>query len=221
MPVRGLMYYGNLYNSYIKGRGINIYSSALKKIPTPNYVVFYNGTDEHEPIEKLKLSDAFFHKSSDHEFEWTATMINLNAGKNDKLLVKCKPLADYTTFVNKVRYYKDLNYILKDAIDAAINHCIENNILAEFLRKHRSDVMSTCLTEFDEEAYKKDLIEEGRLAGLKEASIKNAKNFFLNSIPYELVRASIEELTDKELQEIYNEVSELKLNAEKSVNSEK
>ncbi|MBQ8625567.1 MAG: hypothetical protein IJ419_05360, partial [Agathobacter sp.] len=56
MPIRGLMYYGNLYNSYISDRGLNIYGSSLVKIPTPKYIVFYNGTTNRKPVEKLKLS---------------------------------------------------------------------------------------------------------------------------------------------------------------------
>ena len=43
MPIRGLMYYGNLYNSYIEEHSLNIYGSTLVKLPTPQYIVFYNG----------------------------------------------------------------------------------------------------------------------------------------------------------------------------------
>ena len=202
MPIRGLMYYGNLYNSYIDTMELPIYSSSLVKLPTPKYIVFYNGTSEHEPIEKLKLSDAFIHEDINHEFEWTATMINLNEGKNEELLSKCKPLSDYMTLINKINTYKEMEVTLRNAIDRAINECIEENVLADFLRKQRGDVMLTCLTEFSEKLYKKGLLEEGRL----EACIKNAKNFFENGASYELVRKSIEELTDAELKEIYNEV---------------
>ena len=211
MPLRGLMYFGNLYNSYIKNRGINIYSSALKKIPTPKYVVFYNGTSNRAPIEKLRLSDAFIQEDPNHEFEWTATMINLNAGKNDELLSKCKPLADYTTFVTQVRYFKTNHATLEEAINAAINYYIENDILADFLKKHRGDVVHTCLTEFDEEAYKNELLEEGRKEGIETASITHAKELFQNNAPYSLVRASIKELSDEELQDIYDEVVAEKL----------
>ena len=106
MPIRGLMYYGNLYNSYISDRGLNIYGSSLVKIPTPKYIVFYNGTTNRKPVEKLKLSDAFMQEDESHEFEWTATMVNLNQGKNDELLSKCKVLSDYMTLINKIRIIK-------------------------------------------------------------------------------------------------------------------
>ena len=51
-----------------------------------------NGTTNRDSIEKLRLSDAFMQEDANHEFEWTATMINLNQGKNEALLEKCKVL---------------------------------------------------------------------------------------------------------------------------------
>lgn len=53
-----------------------------------------------------------------------------------------------------------------------INECIEENVMADFLRKHRGDVMNSCLTEFSEVLFKKGVFEEGRVAGLEEASAK-------------------------------------------------
>ena len=206
MPIRGLMYYGNLYNTYIEERHLRIYGSALVKLPTPKYIVFYNGTKEYAPVKKLKLSDAFIQEDADHEFEWTATMINLNSGKNDALLAKCKPLADYMTLINKINFYKRNHKTLMEAVELAINECIEENVLVDFLRKHRSDVMCTCLTEFDEESYKEGLLEEGR----EEACIENAKSFFINGASYELVRNSIKDISDETLLKIYNDVLGIK-----------
>jgi hypothetical protein len=214
MPVRGLMYYGNLYNSYIENKNLPIYGSSLVKIPTPKYIVFYNGTSNREPIMKLKLSDAFIHEDTNHEFEWTATMINLNEGKNEELLAKCKPLSDYMVLINKINKYKKTESTLQNAVERAINECIEEDVLADFLRKQRGDVMLTCLTEFSEVLYKKGLLEEGRELGLEEglelASMENAKKFFINGASYELVRNSIAHLTDEQLQTIYNEVQNSK-----------
>lgn len=172
MPIRGLMYYGSLYNSYIRDRGLNIYGSKLVKIPTPKYIVFYNGERNVPSVEKLKLSDAFMHKVEDYEFEWTATMINLNEGKNEEILSKCRMLSDYMTLINKIKKYKRETGKMRDAIDKAINECIEEGVLKEFLEKHRDKVMMSCLTEFDEEVYRNGLLEEGR----EEATLEIAKN---------------------------------------------
>ena len=176
MPVRGLMYFGNLYNSYIDQRELPIYGSSLVRIPTPRYIVFYNGTGEREPVEKLRLSDAFIHE------------------------------------------YKKSEATLHDAVERAINECMEEDVLTDFLRKQRGDVMLTCLTEFSEQLYKKGLLEEGRELGIeegrvlgieegcKQASIDNARMLFQNGVSFEIVRASIEHLTDAQLREIYDEI---------------
>ena len=39
MPIRGLMYFGNLYDQYIKVSKLNIYGKKLQRIPTPQYIV--------------------------------------------------------------------------------------------------------------------------------------------------------------------------------------
>ena len=176
MPVRGLMYYGNLYNSYIHNRGLNIYRASLVKLPTPKYVVFYNGTTNREPIEKLRLSDAFMQEDVDQEFEWTATMINLNKGKNDALLEKCKVLSDYMTLINKIRVYKKEIGNIKEAVNRAVNECIQEGILVKFLEKHRGEIMANVLTEFNEEVFVRSMKEEGREEGREEAKFEIAIN---------------------------------------------
>lgn len=96
MPLRGLLYFGQLYHKYIKTRGINIYSSKLQKIPVPHYVVFYNGTQEEPDEQILLLSDAF---QKEHErqyvhgcLECEVRMLNINYGHNKELMEKCKLL---------------------------------------------------------------------------------------------------------------------------------
>jgi hypothetical protein len=140
MPIRGLMYFGNLYEAYIDRNNKNIYGTTLIKLPTPQYVVFYNGTAEQKPFQKLKLSDAFVHPDPSQGFEWTATMYNLNKGKNDNLLHRCRPLSDYMTLVNYIRDNQKSGMPAKQAIDAAVKRCIKENILRDFLKKHRAEV---------------------------------------------------------------------------------
>lgn len=72
--------------------------------------------------------------------------------------------------------------------------------------------MNSCLTEFSEELYKKGVFEEGRVAGLQEASTKNARNLFENGVSFDIVRISVENLSDEQLQNIYDEVMAKKMN---------
>jgi len=166
MPLRGLMYFGNLYDSYIENRGLNIYGSKLVKIPTPQYYVLYNGKDEAPAVSELKLSEAFVKESPDGRFEWTATFINLNKGKNDALLEQCKPLGEYMFLVNCIRENEAKGMPIEDAIDTAVQHCIDCNVLKEFLAAHRAEVVSVCLTEFNEEVFVNSIRAEGELSML-------------------------------------------------------
>lgn len=64
---------------------------------------------------------------------------------------------------------------IKDAVDVAIKECIQEGILVDFLRKHRGDVMSNCITEFNEEVYRRGLFEEGREEGRRSVVEKMFK----------------------------------------------
>jgi len=168
MPLRGLIYFGEMYDSYAAINDLNIYGSKLVRIPLPRYYVFYNGNSELPAVLKLKLSDAFVEKDDSGEFEWTATMLNLNIGKNDKLLEKCKILNDYMAFVNTVKAYSEKTDDKIHAIDEAVKECVRRGILADFLLKHRSEVISMVLTEFNEEIYRKGIYEEGKEQGIEQ-----------------------------------------------------
>ena len=168
MPLRGLMYFGNLYDSYIESHGLNIYGKKLIKIPTPQYYVLYNGTAEEEAVKDLRLSDAFAKPSPEGKFEWTATLINLNKGKNDELLKKCKPLEDYMVLINAIRENEAEGLPIEEAVDKAVRFCIENDVLKEYLVTHRAEVLSVCLKEFNEEVFVAAIREEGREEGFEE-----------------------------------------------------
>ena len=186
MPLRGLMYFGKLYSRYIRGNGINIYGKTFVKIPTPKYVVLYNGAKNRPAVEKLRLSNAFIHDSQG-EFEWTATMLNLNKGKNDALLNSCKVLSDYMELINKIRLYqKTMSF--QNAVNAAIDDCIANDILTNFLIVHRAEVLDVCITEYDEKTFvagiKQEGIEEERIRAIQTMISKNFTKEVILSLNY-------------------------------------
>ena len=185
MPLRGFLYFGNLYEAYIDKGERGIYSSTLIKIPTPKYVVLYNGTDEQPAREKLRLSDAFKVKeeTAAGDFEWTAEMININKGKNPGLLAECPALADYMTLVNSIQDRKNSGLPIEEAVDSAVKECIEKNVLTDFLRKHRAEVRNVCLTEFDEKKFVRTMKEEG----YKEGKLETAKAMLKDGVSAEKI----------------------------------
>lgn len=173
MPPRGLLYHAKMYEKYIKQRDINLYSTVLKRIPTPQFYVFYNGDKETEDKVILKLSDAFAKQVNDGEFEWTAVMLNINKGHNTELLHKCEILNEYSLFIGKIKEDIKAGAEMEEAVNDAVDWAVGNDILSDYLLMHKSEVVGMLLTEYDEkrvwENFKKDVYEEGREDGREES----------------------------------------------------
>jgi len=167
MPLRGLLYFGKLYDKYVIDTYRDIYRNKQVTIPTPKYIVFYNGEEARPVVEKLKLSDAFIKKDVSSEFEWTATVINLNHPKVDSNLLACKVLAEYISFVKKVQMYKH-SANLTEAINKAVDECIKEDILKDILLQHKAEVIELVLTTFNKELHEKYLKEDAREEGFAE-----------------------------------------------------
>ncbi|MBP5471113.1 MAG: hypothetical protein J6Y12_00415 [Lachnospiraceae bacterium] len=182
MPLRGLMYFGKLYDKYIQTGNKNIFGKTLIKIPTPRYYVFYNGTEDYPAVMDLKLSDAFETGEKTGDFEWTATVYNLNSGKNQELLDRCRVLDEYMEFVESVRKHLELGTDSDAAIDNAVTECIENGILADYLLAHRSEVIDMVLTEFNEEVFRKGMREEGFQEGYEKGIEEGINTLVINML---------------------------------------
>ncbi len=141
--------------------------------------MFYNGVEDKPAIETLRLSHAFINPIKDGEFEWTATVYNLNKGKNDELLRKCKPLSDYMEFINRVRRLAR-NYELEEAVSLAVNSCIEDGVMANILKNNKAEVKEMVLTEYNEERVLKGMYDDGREEGIQEG-MKLAINNLMKS----------------------------------------
>lgn len=184
MPIRGLMYFGKMYDRYISENHLNIYGRTLIKIPTPRYTVLYNGMDEQPESLQLKLSDSFINPDSSGNFEWTASMINLNDGKNDELLNNCQPLKDYMTLINKIRKNSE-TMDFEEAVDVAVTYCIEHDVLRAFLVKHRAEVKDVCITEYNEKSFVDGIRAEGREEGRKEGRKEGRLSEIFDSVQAE------------------------------------
>ena len=140
MPLRELIYFVNIISRRLKDK--NLYGRSLVKIPVPHFVVFYNGKEPAPEHYELRLSDAFEHHTDAPEIELICQVYNINKGNNEALLSRCPTLRDYMYFVDLVREYHAKNNFtdLKDAIRQAIDQCIREDILRDFLTEHRQEV---------------------------------------------------------------------------------
>ena len=208
MPLRGLMYFAQLYQEFLTVNDRDLFTSSLVKIPTPKFIVFYNGSRDFADETKLRLSDAFEIPDTTKEFEWTATMINLNRGHSKALQKNCKPLYDYCIYVERIK--ENLKVMPRDsAIEEAVNFAVHENLLEGFFKRQRMEVMNMSLTEFDQEEYDRHRRAEGHAEGCRDARLETARNLLkMNLLSVEQIAQasslSVEEIRDlqKEMQTV-------------------
>ena len=173
LPLRGLFYFSSVYKSYIEPVKRKLYSTSQLEIPFPQYIVFYNGTEERPEREELKLSNLFIEngKGKQPSLECTALVLNVNYGHNKDLMERCKTLKEYAQFIAEIR--RNLSYGMKaqEAVEEAVEKCIQNDILAGILRKNRGEIVDSILTEWDEDEYRDYLKEEGIKIGEERGKI--------------------------------------------------
>ena len=169
MPVRQLMYLGRQYDKYIETTGQNQYGSKQMHLPVPKLVTFYNG-DMDVDDRILRLSDSFTRNADQSDVQVEVRMINIANGKNRKLLESCKPLNEYSWFVEKVKMIKkkDEYTTIEAAVDKAVDEMPNSFIIKKFLLENRAEVKSMCLTEYNEAETMQKFKEEGREEGRAE-----------------------------------------------------
>jgi predicted transposase/invertase (TIGR01784 family) len=152
MALRLLMYIGRLYEKMVKNK--RIYSSKKLAIPRPEFFVLYNGKEPYPNKAVLHLSDLFekieipgIEEKTLLELE--VQVININEGRNEGIVRKCRELNGYSAFIAKTREYEQELGNLEAALKKAVEYCCQHDIIKEFLEKHAQEVMSMLMTEFN------------------------------------------------------------------------
>lgn len=165
MPLRCLFYASDTYSILVKDK--NLYGTKMLPLPSPTFVVFYNGKQKMDEEGELRLSDAFVKKQEIPNLEVIVKVKNINMGNSRELFEKCRPMRDYMIFVDKVRRYSQ-EQPLEDAVARTIRECMEEDVMADFLKRNRAEVVKMCLYEYDEERQREFDREEGREEGRQE-----------------------------------------------------
>lgn len=163
MPLRNLFYVAQILQGMVKDE--NLYGTSLIMIPTPNFVVFYNGITNQPERQTLRLSDSFTQKDNTTNLELVVEVININSGNNEELLKNCKQLREYVLYIEKVRTHVT-NMPIEDAVNRAVDECIAENILSDFLSQHKAEAIAMSIFEYNQEAHMKCVRQEGYEEGL-------------------------------------------------------
>ena len=73
-------------------------------------------------------------------------MLNINYGHNLELMKKCQRLEEYSVFVSEVRKAMETGRDMREAVDSAVDTCIENGILRDILIRERAEVINMILS---------------------------------------------------------------------------
>ena len=172
MPLRSMIYFVNALDDWLKENGHDLFGRKCIMIPTPHFVVFYNGVEKRPEYEEMRLSQSFYHQMEEPEIELVCKDYNINPQNNQELKRKSTVLAGYTYFVEKVRENQKKNMSLAEAIDAAIEDCIQNHILEDFFRSRKDEVRKMTHLDYSwenrEKLIRKEEYEDGRAAGRAE-----------------------------------------------------
>ena len=210
LPLRYLFYISDLYSGMTKDE--NLYGTKCIQIPTPQFVIFYNGSQEQPDRKILRLSDAYCVKEEHPALELTAVMLNINRGHNEKLKEMCKSLKDYSEYTARVREYAQVKPV-EEAVEQAISECIQEGIMAEFLKQNRAEAKQVSIYEYDEEKHMRQereaSWEEGREVGREEGRVQGREEGKFEG-KIELLRMQIQKklVKGKSISEISEELEE-------------
>ena len=208
LPLRFLFYISNLYSGMTKDE--NLYGTRKTQIPTPEFVIFYNGEEERPERETLKLSDLYTFRGEDEKagkadfkLELKAELLNICGDNNRALKEACRTLREYAVFTDKMRKYTKTMDI-EAAAERTIEECIQEDILREFLTKHRAEVRTVSIFEYDQEKHmrqeREQAWEDGWEARItKQIKIKLKKGKTIPEIAEELEEeeTAIREIVEK------------------------
>jgi len=163
MPIRMLIYIAREYEKLTNSR--DLYKEHKIKIPSPEFVVLYNGEKEMADFTEMKLSDFFeLGGQSIPSLELVVKVYNINKGRNADLAAKSSSLSGYEEFIAAVRENHKVTS-LKEAVRLAIKSCVGRNILVEFLTEHSSEVENMLLHEWNMQEALEVRFEEGVAIG--------------------------------------------------------
>jgi len=207
MALRLFLYIAEVYKGMIDSKAI--YSKKQVTIPWPEFFVLYNGTDPFDDKVTYKLSDLFekphdlgIPEKAKPLLELEVQVININEGRNKEIVNRCKKLAEYSTFIAKIRSYFKKSQNKEEAISSAIKECSEYGILKEFLEIHGREVLNMLYTEWNWDDALAVRWKEGHEDGWNEASKHEKTEIARNALAEGSTPEYVQKITGLSLEEI-------------------
>ena len=209
LPLRFLLYISHLYSRLTVKE--NLYGETIVQIPAPEFLIFYNGKDKMPERQILKLSDMYSVQDGQPKLELEATLLNISGSNNQKLKEACRTLGEYAIYTDKIRNYTE-TMELSEAVDRAMDECIREDVLREFLMKHRAEARAMSIFEYDQERHMQQEreagIEKGRRIGLAEGEEQLLRRLVQKNLSRGMSISEIAEVLDETEERIREIASE-------------
>lgn len=192
MPLRSIIYYGRTMERLIPQK--NLYREKRIAIPTPEFYVFYNGDAPFPTEDIMRLSEAYLEKTDTPMLELEVKVININLPVNHKLLKQCRPLYEYSWFIQHIKDYMVQEKNLDKALKRTIEDCEREGIMVDFVRKHGSEAVNMLFTQWNLE----DALEVRYEEGLEDGEEKGKMLKLIHQVMQKLQKGkSLEQIADE------------------------
>ena len=139
----------------------------------------------------MKLSDSFNGDSS--ALELIVHSFNINLAQNATIVNKCSYLHEYSTLISYVKFGISQNWSRRNSILYAIQRCIDENVMKDYLLQKREEVFSMLDLQWNFDDAKQAWHDEGFEQGISQGIKTGIESVVLNMIRK---HKSFEEIAD-------------------------
>jgi hypothetical protein len=215
IPLRMLRYLANNIAILLDSR--ELFKQGEVKIPTPQFFVIYTGNEPWD-VDELRLSSSFMGEPKENSIELVVKVIKVvyNEGEEEEarqnpVLQRSAKLREYGILVRYVKEGLAEGKDRKEAVDAAIERCLKENILADFLRTHSAEVEKMAWRSITMEEFIEIRAEEAaEIAAAKAAAeaAEKATKETTERVTKEVTKSVTEEVTKEVTKEVTRSVTE-------------
>ncbi len=191
--MRFLEYVARLYEKVIPLE--ERYRQKTVPLPIPEFYVFYNGNTDYPAEKMLKLSDAFKNPCAElpnleqtqqntpsenrenFPLELCVKVYNINKRSDVPFVQNCTTLEGYAKLADYANEARKAGR--SDYLDFAIQRCISEGILADYLKRNSTEVRNMLIADYDYDTdirvKKQEAYEEGISQGIAQQKAEDEK----------------------------------------------
>ena len=203
IPMRCLGYVSRTLENLAGKEGL--YGKNLVKFPAPEFYLFCVGKEQWGR-KTLCLSESFLAEPKENSLELVVNLINLTYNEDSEILQRSPSLLGYSELLYHIQEELKINGgDLKQAIDAAVDTCMDEDLITDFLQKHSKEITGMLFQEITVEEFAeiraREAYADGEKAGAAQEKREIAKNLKESGVPIDVIAKSTG-LTPEEVTEL-------------------